>query len=616
MDEVKHYPWSDKFQVSEEDIKKWQQSAPQSSLTFYALKKHLINKKDYYEWAINHYQIPKVDDMYFEQHLLKNTEWHEIKDTYDWTEEVLPIAFWNNTVFIGCVELNDKVPKQLLGFESRVVLVSQKNLEIIWAFLETVSDTIKKTFTNFQLQASTLKVDGKALAEIKKEKSSNSFQLSDLKTEKLKGLFEPDLPNKKKNHPHFPLQSSSQQSFPEENERTRQNYDQETFPGRSLPQEQESSLLFMKKKKEEKSSFERNKDLLVDSKNKLSHSNTSDLKETNLKLKGEFPPVALQPTTQTVSKTQINQQQVNLKIDETPLSPVASKTTTQIFSKTQVNQKQVNLKIDETPLSPVASKPTTQIFSKTQVNQKQVNLKIDETHISPVASKPTTQTISKTQIHQQQKTNLKIDETHISPIVSKSTTQTFSKTQVNQQQVNLKIDETPLSPVASKTTTQNPNKANVFSNNHTATSFSIVAKEKKDYQYLWDYTKKYYCTSIVLNVKEDKAYIDSFHGKISLKQKDKFCVDFKDHTFFKVVQRGYPYHGFIIETPANKKFFTDLGWDKYPLYTAAIPIKDSADNIKKIFVGFSLHNFSKTEIQNIQNNILDIFHKRTTKQVA
>jgi len=150
----------------------------------------------------------------------------------------------------------------------------------------------------------------------------------------------------------------------------------------------------------------------------------------------------------------------------------------------------------------------------------------------------------------------------------------------------------------------------------TKTGFSILTAGQINYQTLWNYTKKHYCSSMIFNVKEDKAYLKSFTGRIKVQSRDKFYVDFKDYTFFKVVQRGYPYNGFVVESPGNKKFFAGLGWDTYPQYTTALPIKDHSEKIDRIFVGFSLKSFSKQEITNIQKDILDIIQKGKVTQAA
>jgi len=200
---------------------------------------------------------------------MKKADWNQIQDTYDWTEEVLPVAFWNDTIFVGCVERNDKVPQKIVGFDIRVVLVSQKSLTINWSFLKTLSDIIEKTATGYNQIApsskTALKTENEGLTlSAKKPAVEPSLKLvneKDFKDEKLKGIFEPDLPSQKKLYPkNYPGPVLS--GLPQE-ENLRQDDSSADFPERSRPQE--NQLLFMKKKNK-KSAFEKNKELLVDSK--------------------------------------------------------------------------------------------------------------------------------------------------------------------------------------------------------------------------------------------------------------------------------------------------------------------------------------------------------------
>lgn len=496
MNELKNYPWSSHFPISEKDLEKWKQSSTKKSLTFYALKKGFLKEKDYFNWALDYYQIPKVDNIYFQQSLMKKADWNQIQDTYDWTEEVLPVSFWNDTIFIGCVEMNDKVPQKIVGFDIRVVLTSQKNLTISWSFLKTLSDIIEKTATGYNQTAPGLKTADKGLKtadkglslSAKKPALEPSLKLDsekDFKDEKLKGIFEPDLPSQKKIDPkNYPGPILS--GLPQE-ENLRQDDSMADFPERSRPQEEENQLLFMKKKNK-KSAFEKNKELLVDSESGFSQLGLNDLKE---KKESDLPLVK-----------------------------------------------------NSMPLRKNHFKANPSLKAKKLRSDKIQELKLQNEEENPTKN-------------------------HHIPLGQK-----------------------------------------------TKTGFSILTAEQINYQTLWDYTKKHYCSSMIFNVEEDKAYLKSFTGRVKVQSRDKFCVDFNDYTFFKVVQRGYPYNGFIVESPGNQKFFAGLGWDTYPQYTTALPIKDHSEKIDKIFVGFSLKNFSKQEIQNIQKDILDIIQKGKVSQAA
>jgi len=410
MNSQKTHAFEQKFPISNEHKQEWKEKSPDKSLLFHSLKHKLINEKEYFRWAIDHYQIPKVKNIYFEEQLIKQDDWNQIKEVHDWTEELLPIALWNDTIFIGCLELNDTVPKKVLGFDTRIVLVSYKNLEETWKFCNTLSDFIEKTKTGFPLENTGLKEDYREplkVTPLKKEihlEAQATLESPLESQEKLKSTFEPDLPDKKKPYPQPFLKQNSHQNLPEEENLRQSESNIVTFLGRHIEEPIMKGTL-MGKKKDEKTPFEKSK--------------------------------------------------------------------------------------------------------------------------------------------------------------------------------------------------------------WTFTSESISQLNKtEEYNSLWNYTKKHYCSSLIFTVKDKKAYLDSFVGRVSLKSTDKVCVDFKDHTFFKVIQRGNPYNGFTVETPDNKKFFSSLGWDSYPQFTTGIPIKDDMNNIKKIFIGFSLRTFSKQEIQMIQTDILRIFQEK------
>ena len=71
MDLLKTYPWAKELKVSKKDFKSWQLEDTQASFVFWSLKNKVIDKKEYFNWAKDHYQIPLLEDLFFEQHLIK-----------------------------------------------------------------------------------------------------------------------------------------------------------------------------------------------------------------------------------------------------------------------------------------------------------------------------------------------------------------------------------------------------------------------------------------------------------------------------------------------------------------------------------------------------------------
>ena len=90
---------------------------------------------------------------------------------------------------------------------------------------------------------------------------------------------------------------------------------------------------------------------------------------------------------------------------------------------------------------------------------------------------------------------------------------------------------------------------------------SVTIKKQNNYESLWAQTKPFFCTSIILEIKGSEIYLSEWSGRIQNNKTNEKIADLKDHSLFKVIQRGHPYHGFVVDLPANKKFFNNIGWD-------------------------------------------------------
>ena len=78
MDLAENYPWMKSLKVSEEDFRKWKSSNTGESFVFWSLNNRVITQKPYFDWAVEHYQIPFLEDMYFEQYLMTKKQWGKI----------------------------------------------------------------------------------------------------------------------------------------------------------------------------------------------------------------------------------------------------------------------------------------------------------------------------------------------------------------------------------------------------------------------------------------------------------------------------------------------------------------------------------------------------------
>ena len=142
MDLTEKYPWMKSLKVSEEDFKKWKSSNTAESFVFWSLNNRVITQKRYFDWAVEHYQIPFLEDMYFEQYLMTKKQWDKIKDLSEWTPEIMPVAVWEDLIFIGCVQLPLEEEKDF-PFKRRFVLTSSMALQTTWKFVQKLRECTK-----------------------------------------------------------------------------------------------------------------------------------------------------------------------------------------------------------------------------------------------------------------------------------------------------------------------------------------------------------------------------------------------------------------------------------------------------------------------------------------
>jgi len=133
------------------------------------------------------------------------------------------------------------------------------------------------------------------------------------------------------------------------------------------------------------------------------------------------------------------------------------------------------------------------------------------------------------------------------------------------------------------------------------------------YEQLWKQTQAVFCTSMALKVKEGKIYHNVWSGRIKVKDLREELADLNDYSLFKIVQKGHSYHGFIVDTPANKKFFNSIGWDSYPKHVTAIPIKNENQELTQIFVGLRTSPSSRDKNKDMEKIVSDFFRSSGQK---
>ena len=159
--------WTKHFKVSEEDKKKWEKAKSTSeSLLSYALKQKAIPREEYFDWAREHHQIPFLKTDFFQNpEILSKSKWKKIKDLETWSQQMLPVSFWEDIVYIGCIEPCGKT----LSFPHRFVLASDLSLKMLWNILYKEQSTPVQS-TNHSGKLSEKTVTGKVdLSESKRK---------------------------------------------------------------------------------------------------------------------------------------------------------------------------------------------------------------------------------------------------------------------------------------------------------------------------------------------------------------------------------------------------------------------------------------------------------------
>lgn len=394
MNSLENQPWSKYLKISEKDFQRWKSEGSKDSFIFWSLQEKLINTKDYFDWATEHYQVPLLQDLFFEHYLMTKKEWQDVRELHVWTKEQIPVAVWNNIVFIGCLE--PSLLKKDFDFEYRFVLVSSTVLQTMWSFTKGLSQAI-------------VREEEKTLSRLTKEMQQPVIQPKP-------SLVKKEAQNQSVKTSNPVIQSS----LPEPEEERVQEIDNKTFPGRT---------------------YEENDNLIM----------------------GDF-------------------------------------------------------------------------------KKKTYDKKIES--------------------------DKKLEKNR---------------------------------PEETVTTTEN--------------STLYVIKQDDRYEKLWDKTNALFCAAMILKIKRNEAYAAFWSGRMNIRETDQSLVNLDDYSLFKVVQRGYPYHGFVVDTPANKAFFNKLGWTNFPKYVSAVPIRNESKKLCYIFVGLSIKTISKISIQNIEKIIKDFFnsHKKELK---
>ena len=512
MELEKSYPWIKEFKVSKDHFEKWKSEGAKDCFTSWSLQNNVITQKQYFDWAVEYYKTPFLQDIFFEQNLMTRKEWAKLRGLAHWTARMLPVAVWNDIVFIACLNPKKKGDGKF-DFNHRFVLVSSRALETHWKFTRELSrslDRLENTKSGFMdtrsgfITKSGFVETGHGLEDTKSVITrSNLIDVGAISEDTRSGFI------------------------------TRSNVIDEklnsTFTSDKVHQPQTKSVTLNKDKKAKIQS------VLLDENKKVSSLN--------------------------------RKQAIKIK-----------KTTLLENSETIPSKENLDLKTPKT--------------KEISINNQKI--KMESTVPDPE----------------------QVDR------VSDSKEQTFpgrSNQEINLVSKKVSSSQPSTSLKDKKAGEEKGKKEEKRGDKTLETSGLYMFNQDQSYKNLWEKTNSVFCTSMVLKVKNSQAYLLVQTGRIYVSDfKEEPLIHLGTHSLFKIVNRGHAYHGFIVETEANRKFFDKLGWNNFPKHVTAIPIKDEKDELVKIFLGFAVSSLSKKAIQEIEKNVLDFFssNKQTHLKVA
>ena len=120
--------WQNRFSLSEADYNEWKNSDQKDSFAVYLLKANKIHIDQYREWALDCYQIPFLEDSFFQNLSFFKQLWDQVKYRSQWNENLMPLYEWDNILFVACLQL----PEKQLEKNMVPLLVSPKNIKFLW----------------------------------------------------------------------------------------------------------------------------------------------------------------------------------------------------------------------------------------------------------------------------------------------------------------------------------------------------------------------------------------------------------------------------------------------------------------------------------------------------
>lgn len=131
--------WAKALHISKDQLQQWESvKPPEIPLSYWCLKEALIPVQSFMTWAQEKHQLPCLNHSFLKEESHLRSTWKQFKDVGIWNEWLVPVGYWENILFIGCVE---PPPELQLSFPVQYVLLSYQDIESLWQFYQKPQDS-------------------------------------------------------------------------------------------------------------------------------------------------------------------------------------------------------------------------------------------------------------------------------------------------------------------------------------------------------------------------------------------------------------------------------------------------------------------------------------------
>ncbi|WP_374028686.1 hypothetical protein [Bdellovibrio bacteriovorus] len=127
---MSYHAWFEHFKEQLQGLtESFEQSGSHLSLLGYALKEQRLSSQEYLNWAMTHFNLPKLQSRFFTETPVSQEMFAKWATHYPWSAECLPVAEWDGSLIVACLQPPQDFPSTPSCI---LVLADFESLESAW----------------------------------------------------------------------------------------------------------------------------------------------------------------------------------------------------------------------------------------------------------------------------------------------------------------------------------------------------------------------------------------------------------------------------------------------------------------------------------------------------